>query len=191
MKLIFKSRHIRYISSVCLALNLLVLSNAWAYGPFKTPATNYIKSGDRILLNQGISTRTGSKIYIQFGEVMARSEIEHAKPFCYFHLYRDPSIIDTKASLVADNFEIKKTINHYEAALGADEPLILALRGFITQDASQRTMITRFKLQSTLQPEVIELNCGIWAVPNERNHLSMEEMRSALGTVVTFELKGQ
>ena len=167
------------------------MSNLWAYGPFKTPATKYIKSGDRIVLNQDISARTGSKIFIQFGEVTARSDIEHAKPFCYFHLYRDPSIIDTKASLIADNFEIKKTVNHYEFALRMGEPLQLAVRGFVTQDASQRTMITRFKLQSIQQPEVIELNCGIWAVPNERNHLSIEEMRSALGEVVTFELRGE
>ena len=191
MKHKFSFRHISLISSVCLALGVVFMTNVWAYGPFKTPATAYIKKGDRIVLNQDISTRTGSKIFIQFGEVIAGSEIKHAKPFCYFHLYRDSSIIDTEASLVADNFEIKKTTNHYEAALRAEKPVQVAVLGFITQDASQRTIITRFKLESPQQPEVIGLNCGIWAVPNERNHLSIEEMRSALGDVVTFELRGQ
>ena len=191
MKHILCFRHVRSLLTICLTLGLVFMSNVWAYGPFKTPATKYIKIGDRIVLNQDISARRGSKIFIQFGEVVPRKEIEHAKPFCYFHLYRDPSIIDTEASLIADKFEIKKTVNHYEFALWKDEPLQLALKGFITQDASQRTMITRFKLQSVQQPEVIELNCGIWAVPNERNHLSIEEIRSALGSVVTFELQGE
>ncbi|MGI9318187.1 MAG: hypothetical protein ACR2QW_12730, partial [bacterium] len=70
-----------------------------------------------------------------------------------------------------------------------DEPLLLALGGFISQDASQKTIITRLKLQSSLQPEVIELSCGIWAVPNERNHLSINEIRTALGDIVTLNLR--
>ncbi|MGB5706105.1 MAG: hypothetical protein WBM41_04690 [Arenicellales bacterium] len=195
----------KYISNLFTSLKLTSLTAAaccalftvcaWSYGPFKTPATAYIKSGDRVVLNQEISARTGSKIYIQFGQTMPSAEVEQAKPYCYFHLYRNPSVIDTEASLIAGEFEIVKTINFYDFGSLHGAPLQLAskalrpaLRGWITQDASERIIITRLKLKSADQPEVIELSCGIWAVLNERNHLSIDEIHSALGDVVTLEL---
>lgn len=198
--------NIKYMFSLSTSLKLIPLTAtvccalftvcAWSYGPFKTPATAYIKSGDSVLLNQEISARRGSKIYIQFGQVLPSTEVEQAKPFCYFHLYRDPSVIETEASLVAGGFEIVKTINHYDFGSLHGARLQLASRalqpsprGWVTQYASEKIIITRLKLKSADQPEVIELSCGIWAVLNERNHLSIDEIRTALGDVVTLELE--
>jgi len=196
----------KYISSLFTSVRLASLTVAaccalfticaWSYGPFRTPATAYIKSGDRVILNHEISARTGSKIYIQFGQTVPSTEVEQAKPYCYFHLYRNPSVIDTEASLVAGGFEIVKTINHYDFGSLQGAPLQLASkalrpapRGWVTQDASEKIIITRLKLKSAEQPEVIELSCGIWAVPIERNHLSIDEVRTALGDIVTLELE--
>jgi hypothetical protein len=192
MKTAFCTTLINNLITFCVCFGAaLFAANAWSYGQFRTPATAYIKIGDSVILNQEISVRSGARIYLQFGEAMMRSEVEEAKPFCYFHLYRDPSVIDTAASLKAGDFKISKTVNHYDMGFMHEQPLQLAFNGFITQDASQRIIITRFTLESTEQPEVIGLNCGIWAVPNERNHLAIEEIRTALGDLVALELRGE
>lgn len=192
MKTAFCATLLKNLSIFCVCFGaVLFAANTWSYGQFRTPATAYIKIGDSVILNQEISVRSGARIYLQFGEAMLRSEAEEAKPFCYFHLYRDPSVIDTPALLVAGDFTISKTVNHYDMGFLHGHVLQLASGGFITQDASQRIIITRFTLESTEQPEVIGLNCGIWAVPNERNHLTIDEIRTALGDLVTLKLRGE
>lgn len=192
MKTAFCTSLFKNLNIFCACFGaVLFAANAWSYGQFNTPATAYIKSGDSLILNQEISVRSGARIYLQFGEAMLRSKVEEAKPFCYFHLYRDPSVIDTSASLVAGDFTISKTVNHYDMGFLHGQTLELAFNGFITQDASQRIIITRFTLESAEQPEVIGLNCGIWAVPNERNHLTIDEIRTALGDLVTLRLQGE
>jgi len=164
-------------------------TSAWGYGPFSWPATKYIKPGDSVTLNQSISAAYGAKIFVQDGAAIQRSEVRWAQPFCYFHLYRDPSVVETEANLAAGSFKIESTINHYDhVSVDQRSAVFAGMGGFFTQEASEQTIVTRFKLNSSVQPEVIGLNCGIWAVPNERNHLSLDEIRGALGDVVSLDI---
>jgi len=180
-----KTRKIKAAALAAVSMALLATS-ALSYGPFYPPATRYVQPGDSVILHQDISAASGAKIYLQGGAAIKRSEVRWAEPFCYFHLYRSPEVVDTEATLSADSFDIESIVNHIDLA-GLDYPaaVFAGMAGFITQDASEQTLITRFKLHSSAQPEVIGLNCGIWAVPNERNHLSLEEVRGALGDAVT------
>jgi len=181
----------RSVKSTALAVicAAFLTTSAWGYGPYGWPATKYIKAGDLVTLNQSISAAYGAKIYVQDGTAVQRSEVRWAQPFCYFHLYRDPSVVETEANLAAGSFEIERTTNHFDhTSLDRPFAIFAGIGGFFSQEASEQTLITRFKLNSASQPEVIELNCGIWAVPHERNHLSLDEIRGALGAVVSLEL---
>ena len=171
-----------------------MVSIAGAYGPYHTPASVFISDGDQVVVNQNVSVPSGSKVYFQNGETMRRAGVKQSKPYCYFHLYRAQALLDSPATVSADTFDIDSAYNRLEYVQLDSAPLQVAERlvtaGFITQDASEQTMVTRIKLRSATQPEVMHLNCAVWAVPNERNHPSLEEVRLALGNLVTLQLSG-
>jgi hypothetical protein len=54
--------------------------------------------------------------------------------------------------------------------------------------ASLQTYSTRMMLRSTRQPGVFRLSCGQTALPHEGQHVSINEMRKALGGIFTLEL---
>lgn len=181
--------------AIMVAGLFLLVNTAVAYGPHHTPASAYIGQGDRVVLNQELSVPAGSKVYLQNGEVMRRAGVKQSKPYCYFHLYRAQALLDTPATVSVGSFSIGSTQNRLEYVQRGAELLRVAgsivTAGFVTQDASEQTMVTRITLHSETQPEVMHLNCAIWAVPNERNHPSLEEIRQALGELVTLQLSGE
>jgi hypothetical protein len=54
--------------------------------------------------------------------------------------------------------------------------------------ASLQTWSTRMTLRSARQPEVFRLSCGQTALPHEGQHVSINEMRKALGNVLTLDV---
>jgi hypothetical protein len=54
--------------------------------------------------------------------------------------------------------------------------------------ASLQTYSTRMTLRSARQPEVFRLSCGQAALPHEGQHVSINEMRKALGGIFTLDL---
>lgn len=55
---------------------------------------------------------------------------------------------------------------------------------------SIRAFVTFMDLGSDQQPEVSRLSCGVWGYPREDQHVSIEEIRRALGDVVTVRTSG-
>ncbi len=181
----------KFIASAALAA-VLFSTTALAYRDFKTPATSYIHKGDKVILNHSISTPGGEKIFLQNGKVKRRSEVGQSRPYCYFHLRRDRAFIDTETSLSSEDFTVIDTTKYNELVFN-DQPLsqprvILAMMDSTERGNSERTLTTRIYLTSVSQPQVIGLNCSVWAVPSERSHVSIDEIRKALGDLVTLEL---
>jgi hypothetical protein len=54
--------------------------------------------------------------------------------------------------------------------------------------ASLQTWSTRMTLRSARQPEVFRLSCGQAALLHEGQHVSINEMRKALGGVFTLDI---
>ena len=173
-----------------ISLVLIPFAAVNAYGPHHVPASRYIHAGDSVSLNQPIAVNGGAKIYVQNGIVLPSRELNWAHPYCYFHLYRDPAVVTTPADLIADDFEIISRITRYDfVSLDQPGPIFATFGVSRNESASEMTIVTKLKLRSAKQPEVIALNCGIWAVPNERSHLSLQEIKGALGEIVTLNLK--
>ena len=172
------------------ALWLLCSLPAAGYGPFTTPATRYIHAGDTVVLNRDLDAGAGSRIYLQHGKVVAKAEFRHREPYCYFHVYRDSAVISTPFSVSADRFSITGTGRSIEYSYDVTPGYTLAGLGFLTQDASEQFLMIRFALDSPSQPQVRWLKCGVFAVPNERNYLGIDEVRGALGDLVALEPGG-
>ena len=173
-------------------------TSALAYGVYQTPATGYIHSGDKVILNQSISTPGGAKIFLQNGKVKKRSEVRESVPYCYFHLRRSSEVIDTEASLSSEQFMVIRTSRRNDMVQNTqpweqprDQPQAVVAMTIFDQDSSEKTLTTRIFLASNNQPEVIGLNCAVWAVPYERSHVTLEEIRKSLGKLVTLNLAEQ
>jgi len=48
--------------------------------------------------------------------------------------------------------------------------------------------VTRLSLKSEKQPEVFRLSCGQWGYPPQLEHVTIGEMRKALGEILTLTL---
>jgi hypothetical protein len=186
------------ITASLITAGAVISTSALAYGIYQTPATSYIHSGDKVILNQPISTPGGAKIFLQNGKVKKRSDVREATPYCYFHLRRSSELIDTEASLSSEQFTVARTNRQNEMVQSnqpwdqpRDQPQKVIALTIFNQDSSEKTLTTRIFLASDNQPEVIGLNCSVWAVPYERSHVTLEEIRKALGDVVTLNLAAQ
>lgn len=140
-----------------------------------------------MVLNQSISTPAGARIYMQNGEVISRSKVKQARPFCYLFINRPGSELETAFSVVTDRFKItssNKRINY--SGYRPPKIQLATFGGFPLNDKSEQVLLSCFNLKSELQPAVLSLNCGIWAVPSERRHLSFAEVGKALGGIISF-----
>ncbi|MBX2868761.1 MAG: hypothetical protein KTR18_08800 [Acidiferrobacterales bacterium] len=175
---------IRLVATLALSV---FATHASAYGPFKKPGSSYFSAGDTVVLNQEVRIGAGSRVYIQGGEAKPRKDVHEARPYCYISLYRSSAVIETPVTVAADKFTVSKTSNYYELVQSSADPFQVASRSFFQED-SEKTLITRIRISSTTQPEVVGLHCGIWAVAGERNHVSLAEIKSALGDLISLEL---
>lgn len=172
-------------------LVIILLSGCAVSAGYHSTYGGGVSNVDGVVINQQISVPSGSKIYLQNGETKMLSEVKEAAPYCYFHLYRAQSVLETSAVLDVDHLTVTSFSRYHSAARIEREPVQVAFAGIFSQDASQQTLLTRFKLSSTLQPEVIGLFCGVWAVPYERRYLSLEEIERSLGDKVSLEMADQ
>lgn len=169
-----------------MALMLIPLT-AFGFGSGPSPATRHIHPGDEVVLHRSIGAASGARVYLQHGRVVAGNQLKHRQPYCYFHVYRDPAVIDTGFTIHPDRFAVKATGSRIEYS-GVPLPNVrYAMSSMDWHDYSAEYMITTIRLGSASQPLVRELKCGIFAVPFERGYISLEEIRQTLGNLVALE----
>ena len=132
-------------------------------------------------------------VFLQGGEVVASDRIDQYYPHCKFELRRR---LDTAQTVQPDSFEITRIaqeIGHSVALDGVQLAGVsvgiginIGLKG--GDGASLQTWSTRLTLRSTRQPEVFRLSCGQAALPHEGQHVSINEMRKALGEIFSLKL---
>jgi hypothetical protein len=134
-------------------------------------------------------------VYLQGGEVVPAGRINQYYPHCKFELIHRR---DTGQTVRPDDFEIIRVaqeIGHSVALAGlqlAQMSVGIGINVGMERDGSSlQTYSTRLMLRSARQPEVFRLSCGQAALPHEGQHVSINEMRKALGNVFTLELAGR
>lgn len=110
-------------------------------------------------------------VTIQGGEIIERDERARRSPFCDLEttLPRRETPTIGSGRFVAGRSTFK---TDSEASLGGDD----------------RTYITRIPLQSEEQPGVTALLCQTKGVPVSTRHLTIRQIRTILGEVITLEL---
>lgn len=131
-------------------------------------------------------------VFLQGGDVVASGGINQYYPHCKFELWRR---LDTAQTVQADSFEITKVvqeIGHSVTLDGlqlAEVSIGIGIHADATGNGSSlQTWSTRMTLRSARQPEVFRLSCGQAALLHEGEHVSINEMRKALGNVLTLEV---
>ncbi len=182
-----RSLSLRYRLGVILIL--LAPGSLSAFGFGTSTASRSIGPGDEVVLNQSIQVKSGARIYLQFGQVSTRAALQHREPFCYFFAYRDPSVIDTGLTIHPDRFTVTRVHRRIEYSQGRRDFVQYATTRLM--DDSAENLMTRIQMTSKAQLHIRELKCGIFAVPLERNYLSLAEIQATLGDLVSLKLQGQ
>ncbi len=172
---------------VAMTLMLAPLA-AIAFGPAASPATRHIHPGDEVVLHHSVQAAAGARVYLQHGKVVTGAGLAHRNPYCYFHVFRDPAVIDSGFTIHPDQFAVKGLRSRIEYSGVLLPNVRYAMSSLPIQDYSAEYMMTTVRLVSAGQPRVRELKCGIFAVPFERGYITLEEIQDALGGVVTLRL---
>ncbi|MXY64852.1 MAG: hypothetical protein F4206_01550 [Gammaproteobacteria bacterium] len=185
-----RGRTVFWCRRIAMVLMLVPLG-AGAFGSIATPAARQIHLGDEVELHHAVRAAAGARVYLQHGRVVAGADRAHREPYCYFHVFRDPQVIDSGFMIHPDLFTVKGLTSRIEYS-GALLPNVrYAMSSLSFQDYSAEYMMTTVRLESASQPRVRELKCGIFAVPFERSYLTLEEIRNVLGNIVTLKLSQQ
>lgn len=138
-------------------------------------------------------------VFIQDGKLLPSSAgMRNYYPHCKFEINTRRDVTRTVAP---DQFEITRTVQEENThAVGLDTLQFarvsisvgvgIGMRvGDITDNGvSITTYATRMYLRSTAQPEARVLSCGQWGYPPDLEHVTIQEIRRALGDIFTLTL---
>lgn len=138
-----------------------------------------------------------SFIYIAHGKVAPLKNyntVDIYQPYCTFHLYDESS---QARKIIPDQFEVTKIVE-WQRDFGrldnkknayATNRAGRFIKTTIAGDGGPSIVMyaTILSLRSTKQPEVKEIVCGHWNDPAEVEPLTLQEMKSALGELITID----
>ena len=138
-----------------------------------------------------------SFIYIAHGKVAPLKNyntVNIYQPYCTFHLH-DESL--QARQIIPDQFEVTKIVE-WERDFGrldnkknayATNRAGRFIKTTIAGDGGPSIVMyaTILSLRSTKQPEVKEIVCGHWNDPAEVEPITLQEMKSALGELITID----
>ncbi len=148
--------------------------------------------GTQLILNQPVEIQPGeASLRLQFGRVVPRNGVQEQEPHCIFEI--DP-VRATIQRIESDVF----TVTRVERGVWMSAIPALGVLRVGLLDRSGPTLIyyqTEFRLRSERQPGVRSLLCqslksAAGIDPNMR-HLTLEEIRQALGSIFTLRLPDQ
>jgi hypothetical protein len=176
---------------VCLAALLWSCDTPRSYGP-DTPYYRF-PAESRLVLNQALEIPANwATARIQNGRVVPFGHVQEQLPHCIFEIN---TVRETPQQVEPDSFAIVK-VTRSESTLAANSSGFFFFIGSAWADVdrpSQMFYKTVFTLRSERQPGVLRLTCqsdqyaaGI-GIPR---HLTVPEIRQALGNIFTLELPG-
>jgi len=130
-------------------------------------------------------------VFLQGGQVLPLSQVNQYHPYCKFEVLK---LSDSPQTVKADSYVIRKVVQEISDSVDAGRIRLAALSIGVGMQAGEKdgasfqTFATRMYLRSAKQPGVYRLSCGLWAFPATGQHVTIREMRTALGGVFTLRL---
>jgi hypothetical protein len=181
--------------SILITSLLLVSCQTAAYEGNENSPFYLVPAGSTLTLTRTLTIPANRlAVFLQGGEIVASGGINQYYPHCKFELQRR---LDTAQTVQADSFEIIKVTQEIGHSVTLDGLKLAGVSIGIGinigsrgdgDGASLQTYSTRMTLRSARQPEVFRLSCGQTALPHEGQHVSINEMRKALGGIFTLDL---
>ena len=167
-----------------LALVLLLAACQTAVSRDENSPYYAVPAGARLVLHRALTVPADRlDVHLQGGRVLAYAEVNPYHPFCALDLHRR---LDVPQTVASGEFTVRKAsqeIIQTQRAPGAR----LASGGSPSFDIYN----TVLELRSETQPQVARLTCGQWVYPPQQRHVTVNEMRQALGSVFTLRLPDQ
>lgn len=143
-----------------------------------------VTAGSRLVLRQPLTIPAhGLATWLQGGRVLAQAEVDQYYPNCKFEL-RD--LNDSPRIVEPDTFAITRIKTGYDFV--ANAPLVVAGPILYGSQSDTRVYYVELFLRSEKQPQVMRLDCRKWDSPPGDDYLTLNEVRGALGEVMTLRL---
>lgn len=177
-----------------LVAGLAACGTTAEYGP-DSPYHRY-PEGTRLILNQVLEIPPESaSVRLQYGRVVPRNGVQEHDPHCIFEIQTVRQIAQRIEPDVFQVIRVQRSV--WMSSLMPAGPVYALHVGLGGQGSGPALIFyqTEFRLRSERQPVVRALTCqsnqnaaGIF--PNMR-HLTVPEIRQALGTLLSLELPAQ
>jgi hypothetical protein len=140
-------------------------------------------AGSRLILKRELAIPAGSAhVTLQGGRAVNGSELDQYRPHCLLEVLR---VSDSPQTVAADEFRVTRVRQDMSTAMRANVFRVRSLAGDTGLTfVNYRTVMD---LQSSRQPQVRWLTCQQWGDPALHVHVSVNEMRKALGDWFTLE----
>ena len=181
-----------------LCLFALLLLTACESNPVKDEQSVFyaVPVGSMLTLNQQV-TISGDKvaIYVQDSEILRYREVDKYRPNCKFEIY---TISEQPRNVQPDRFEIIKVVDEIETS-ALQKDMMFASVDFLARGGIQAmgmldhslvfNYATMMYLRSDKQTDVYRMTCQHWEAVADDKHLSIAQMRQAMGDIFTLKIK--
>jgi hypothetical protein len=171
-------------------LTLITLTGCAALTPEPSPQSPYYPPpvGSLLVLQRQLEIPADRvSIHIQDGQLRDYGALNRYRGYCKLEMW---SRVDAPRTLAPDTFRITRVARE-SRAVGLESPLRVASRlaGFDPNDGPiAHVMSTEMYLNSERQPDVYRMTCSHWGEAVFPAHLSIEQMRTALGGMFRLKL---
>ncbi|MFQ5936864.1 MAG: hypothetical protein ACE5LB_10695 [Acidiferrobacterales bacterium] len=142
-----------------------------------------IPAGSKLVLHQDLAIPAPvGATYLQHGRAGAFHEINEFVPYCL--LEQRPSEGTTK-TVRAGEFVIATVRQEFRFAGAGARQLVAAGQSF----QPTHVVATVLELRSDSAPHSLYLSCAHWGMPQSMSHLTLRDIRDALGDVASLELE--
>ena len=136
--------------------------------------------GSKVIVNQELNARSGTRLFIQNGQVLERRDIGVINPYCQLVLFRSREEMKQPIAIQPDTFTIPRSYRQRDYAWADGQQL--------AEFRSNASMTTIMELSSDLQPEVSQLLCMRWGSVRLDSWVTINEMQATLTPIVKIEL---
>ena len=143
------------------------------------------------MLNQDVAIAGDQvAVYVQNGELMQYDEVDFYLPNCKFEIY---TMSEQPRTVQADTFEIIKVEDDIESSSLQKSTDLAVLDNALTLGMLDRSYVfnyaTLMYLNSEKQKDVYRMTCQHWEDVMDDRHLTIRQMRQAMGDVFTLGIK--
>jgi hypothetical protein len=169
-----------------LVVVLMVAMSGCAVAPNEKYSGYAPPAGTRLILKQDLTIPPGQAgVVLQYGGVVSESHRNFYHPSCRLEVN---DVRDTPQTVKPDEF-VARRVERDAPSASISRPVLVADGAGVSGGGPAFFVFrTLFYLESARQPQVRALVCQQWSDPGLGQHLTIEEIRAALGSIMELQL---